>query len=255
VDYETLKVRFQDQVCFAQIDRPGKNNTISDQLVGELDHLLSRCEESITVLVLSGSPEVFCFGADFAAEEGGQPSLHAGYRGPGPLYDLWLRFATGPFVTISHVRGRANAGGLGFVAASDIVLAEETAQFSLSELLFGLHPACVMPFLIRRIGFQRAHYLTLLTQPIPAATALEWGLADACEKDSDALVRRHLLRLRRLTKTAIARYKRYAAQLSLPLAALKPNAVAANVEVFSDPRNLEGIARYVERGIFPWEAS
>jgi len=62
---------------------------------------------------------------------------------------LWLRLATVRTVTISHVRGKANAGGIGFVAASDIVLADETAQFSLSELLFGLYPACVLPFLIR----------------------------------------------------------------------------------------------------------
>jgi 3-carboxymethyl-3-hydroxy-acyl-[acp] dehydratase len=51
--------------------------------------------------------------------------------------------ATGPFVTISHVRGKANAGGLGFMAASDIVLAQEEAQFSLSELLSdSIRPAC-----------------------------------------------------------------------------------------------------------------
>jgi polyketide biosynthesis enoyl-CoA hydratase PksH len=253
VSYKTIKVRFQDNVCFLQIDRPGRNNTIDRELVAECGDVLSRCEESITVVVLSGSPEVFCFGADFESlESDAQTSQHGG---PGPLYDLWLRLATGPFVTISHVRGKANAGGVGFVAASDIVLADDTAQFSLSELLFGLHPACVLPFLIRRVGFQRAHYMTLSTQTVSAAQALEWGLVDACEPGSDALLRRHLLRLRRLTKIAIGRYKRYAARIGPPLTALKSEAIAANVEVFSDVRNLEGIARYVERGIFPWETS
>lgn len=251
MSYETLKVRFQENVCFAQIDRPGSNNTINPQLVAECDDLLSRCEDSATVVVLSGLPEVFCFGADFErTDHGAQASPH---DGPGPLYDLWLRFATGPFITVAHVRGKANAGGLGFVAASDIVLADRTAQFSLSELLFGLHPACVMPFLIRRVGFQRAHYMTLVTQPIAVTQALEWGLVDASDADSEALLRRHLLRLKRLSKTAIHRYKRYASRIGPSLAAFKSDAVAANVEVFSDPRNLEGIARYVERGIFPWE--
>nr|WP_269820011.1 enoyl-CoA hydratase-related protein [Bacillus velezensis] len=42
--------------------------------------------------------------------------------------------------------GVANAGGIGFVAASDIVIADDTAVFSLSELLFGLFPAMVLPF-------------------------------------------------------------------------------------------------------------
>jgi polyketide biosynthesis enoyl-CoA hydratase PksH len=255
VNYETIKVQFQESICFLQIDRPEANNTISSQLVAECNDVLSACEESATVVVLSGSPEVFCFGADFKAIAGASHGAHQQDDGPGPLYDLWLRMATGPYITISHVRGKANAGGVGFVAASDIVLADETAQFSLSELLFGVYPACVLPFLIRRIGFQKAHYLTLMTQPIPAKQALEWGLVDAYEPQSEPLLRRHLQRLRRLSKVAIRRYKTYMTRISVPLQDLKSPAVAGNLEVFSDADNLQAITRYVERGLFPWEKS
>lgn len=92
------------------------------------------------------------------------------YR-PDLLYDLWLKMMNGPFITISHVRGTTNAGGFGFVAASDIVIADETAIFNLSELLFGLFPAMVLPFLTGKIGDQRAHYLTLKTNSICKASA------------------------------------------------------------------------------------
>jgi len=231
VNYEAIKVRFQDTICFVKIDRPEANNTISGQLVVECNHVLSMCEEAATVVVLSGSPEVFCFDADFNAFA--TASSKQG-DGPGPLYDLWLRLVTGPYVTIAHVRGKTNAGGVGFVAASDIVLADDTAQFSLSELLFGLYPACVLPFLVRRIGFQKAHYLTLMTQPISVTAACEWGLVDAVDTQSEALLRRHLLRLRRLSRTAIRRYKTYMNRISQPLADLKSLAVAGNLEVFSD---------------------
>lgn len=246
--YETIKVQFQDAVCHLQIDRPEANNTINGQLVAECNDVLSECEASANVVVLSGSPEVFCFGADFqsiAARKEGD--------GPEPLYDLFMRLATGPYVTIAHVRGKANAGGIGFVAASDIVIADESAQFSLSELLFGLFPAVVLPFLIRRIGFQKAHYLTLMTQPINARQAHEWGLVDALEPQSDALLRRHLQRLRRLTKPAVRRYKSYMSGIGAPLLDLKAPAVAANREIFSDAANLQAITRYVEHGLFPWE--
>lgn len=251
--YETIKVQYQEPVCFLQIDRPDANNTICDQLVAECDQVLSACEESMTVIVLSGSQEVFCLGADFKAIAGrsGKPATQS--EDPGPLYDLWLRLATGPFVTISHVRGKANAGGIGFVVASDLVLADETAQFSLSELLFGLYPACVLPFLIRRVGFQRAHYLTLMTQPIPVRQASEWGLVDAFEPQSEPLLRRHLQRLRRLSKSAIRRYKTYMGRISMPLQDLRTPAVAANLEMFSDANNLRAITRYVKEGVFPWE--
>lgn len=251
--YETIKVQFQESICFLQIDRPEAGNTISNQLVAECNRALSACEETVTVVVLSGSPEVFCMGADFKAIAGASKDDCNRDDGPGPLYDLWLRLATGPYVTISHVRGKANAGGVGFVAASDIVLADESAQFSLSELLFGLYPACVLPFLIRRIGFQKAHYLTLMTQPISAKQACEWGLVDACESLSDALLRRHLQRLRRLSKVAVRRYKSYVSRISAPLQDLKSLAVAANLEIFSDAGNLQAITRYVEQGVFPWE--
>jgi polyketide biosynthesis enoyl-CoA hydratase PksH len=255
VTYETIKVQFQESICFLQIDRPQADNTISSLLVAECNDVLSRCEESATVIVLSGSPEVFCLGADFKAIASASKKAHERDDDPGALYDLWLRLATGPYVTISHVRGRANAGGVGFVAASDIVLADETAQFSLSELLFGLYPACVLPFLIRRIGFQRAHYITLMTQPISAEQACEWGLVDAFEPLSEALLRRHLQRLRRLSKIAIRRYKTYMSRISLPLQDIKSSAVAANREIFSDIGNLQAISRYVEQGVFPWEKS
>jgi polyketide biosynthesis enoyl-CoA hydratase PksH len=253
VNYKTIKVRFQESICFVQFDRPDANNTINGQLVAEFTDVLSNCEETATVVVISGSPELFCFGADFKALASTSQVPSEQHDGPGPLYDLWLRLATGPYVTISHVQGKANAGGIGFVAASDIVLAGDAAQFSLSELLFGLYPACVLPFLIRRIGFQRAHYLTLMTQPIAVKQASEWGLVDAFEPQSEALLRRHLLRLRRLSKIAIKRYKTYINQFGKPLADLKSPAVAANLEVFSDTSNMAAIARYVEHGVFPWE--
>ncbi len=251
--YETIKVRFQESVCFIQIDRPEAKNAINGQLIAECREVLAACDESVTVVVLSGSPEVFCFGADFKTIANGPATSYEQGGGPGPMYDLWMRMATGPYVTISHVRGQANAGGVGFVAASDIVLADESAQFSLSELLFGLYPACVLPFLIRRIGFQKANFLTLTTQPISAKQALEWGLVDALEGNSESLLRRHLQRLRRLSKTAIRRYKTYMGRISTPLQDLKPAALAANLEVFSDVDNLRAITRYVERGVFPWE--
>jgi polyketide biosynthesis enoyl-CoA hydratase PksH len=123
----------------------------------------------------------------------------------------------------------------------------------LSELLFGLMPACVFPFLVRRMGFAKAHYLTLMTEPISAACAQEWGLVDDCSADSQNLLRRKLLRLRRLSKTGVQRYKRYVHALDNGLAASKPKALAANIEVFSDQQNLQKIARYVTTGQFPWE--
>ncbi len=263
--YQTLQVDFRDPVCHVQLARPDADNTINDQLVAELHAVLTLCEQRSSVVVLAGSAQTFCMGADFrdlarsqqrqAAAAGGDVAATTGpVLDASALYSLWLRLATGPFITIAHVEGKANAGGIGFVAASDIALAGEQAQFSLSELLFGLYPACVMPFLVRRVGLQRAHYLTLTAQSIPARQAAEWGLVDAVDAHGDRLVQRHVQRLTRLRKPDIQAYKAYLRRLAPQLLAMQDTAVAANTEMFANPRTLQAITDYVERGVLPWEA-
>src|SRR2546422_11496288 len=94
--FETIRVQFQESICFLQIDRPEANNTISSQLVAESHDVLSACEESATVVVLSGSPEVFCFGADFKAIAGTSKNTGEQDGGTGPVEGLRLRQATAP---------------------------------------------------------------------------------------------------------------------------------------------------------------
>ncbi len=255
MNYQTIQVRTEDPVCYLKLYRPKAGNTINGQLIRECHHALKLYGEVCSIVVLEGLPEVFCFGADFQDIE---KNMAAGVDGkeeqdPEPLYDLWTELATGPYITIAHVRGKTNAGGVGFVSACDMVLADETASFSLSELLFGLFPACVLPFLIRRIGYSKAHYMTLLNKPISVQQALSWGLVDACDPDSASLLRKHLLRLRRISKPAITKYKSYMLSLNDSVVQSKYQAVQANNEMFSDIDNRKKISRYVQTGKFPWE--
>jgi polyketide biosynthesis enoyl-CoA hydratase PksH len=252
--YQTLRVRSQDSVRFLQIHRPEANNTISPELISEFTVALAECAQNANVVVIEGLPEVFCFGADFQQISSAVAAGDTDSYDAGPLFDVWQQLVSAPFVSVAHVRGKVNAGGVGFVAACDIVIADETALFSLSELLFGVYPACVLPFLIRRVGFQKAHYMTLMTQPVSVQQAHAWGLVDAFEPSSEALLRKHLLRLRRLSNVAIRRYKGYLQSFQGDLSVIRPRAIAGNLEVFSDPANLAGIVRYVEKGIFPWES-
>ena len=251
--FDTIRVRFQRSTCFVRLDRPERNNAINAQMVEDLHRALDLCEESATVLVLEGAPEVFSTGADFVEISKARVTHPAAIHDPEPLFRLWQRLTDGPFISVAHVRGRANAGGLGFVAASDVVLADITAEFSLSELLFNLLPSCVLPFLARRVGFQRARYLALSTRPIAVQEAYTWGLVDAYEQHSDVLLRTFLSRLNRVPRSAIASCKDYLRELDGGTEWTKPRALAVNRDVFSDPRYVAGITRYVEDGLFPWE--
>ncbi len=262
--YRTIRVRSDGAVSHLQIHRPEANNTINSELIAECCDALTAIERDATVLVLEGLPEVFCFGADFSGIRDAYVASEApvdteaeaeaeATAGAAELYDLWQRIATGPFISIAHVRGQANAGGVGFVAACDIVIADQTARFSLSELLFGLYPACVLPFLARRIGLQRANYMTVTTQPIDVEQAASWGLVDAWHTKSEGLLHRQLLRLRRLSRLSVAHYKSYVGKLGASLGATRSLAIQNNESMNQLPGVAEGIARYVETGRFPWE--
>ncbi len=120
-------------------------------------------------------------------------------------------------------------------------------------MLFGLYPACVLPFLIRRIGTQRAHYLTLMTRPFTAEDALRWGLADTVNDTVDTNLRSHLTRLQRLSRPAIGRYKRYLGEIIDDWERVKPKAIAANRALFADPEIQRNIRRYVTELKLPWE--
>lgn len=246
--HDTVRVRREGTVCRIQLHRPEAQNAINARMLDECHAVLDECEPWASVVVVEGLPEVFCFGADLRGmrDDGGD-------HDPEPLYSLWLRLSQGPFVSVAHVRGKANAGGVGFAAACDLVLSEERATFGLSELLFGLVPACVLPFLARRVGGARAQSMTLLTQPVAAPQAQAWGLVDAVAQDSDSLLRSHLLRLRLLPKDGIQRCKRYLAGLDDSLSVARGPALACNREMFSDAANLSKIDRYLATGEFPWQ--
>ncbi|GAB2187690.1 enoyl-CoA hydratase/isomerase [Roseibium sp. LAB1] len=253
--YDTLNVTFRDGLCRIAFNRPQVGNAINGRMIEEISHLLEICSADtgpdgrpVTVIVIEGGEDIFCAGGDFEAiSENGTAG------DPAPLYDIWLKLAGGAFVTISLVKGRANAGGIGFVAASDIVIAQKSASFGLSELLFGIYPACVLPFLIRRMGRRGAHYMTLMTKPVSAAEALSSGLVDVLAEDGETALRQHLARLRHLTRPALARYKSYLAGCSGDPVQDRQQALDANRTMFSDPGILAGIRRYVTELKFPWE--
>ncbi|MGG1948349.1 enoyl-CoA hydratase/isomerase [Trinickia sp. NRRL B-1857] len=249
--YETIQVRAQGPVCFIRFDRPDARNAINTRMLEEICHALDTYEDAASIVVLEGSAEYFCFGADLSDARSlssqGTPNAPA----PDLMYDLWMRLAGSAFITIAHIKGVVNAGGVGFVAASDIVIAQSCASFALSEMLFGLMPACVIPFLARRIGFQRTNFMTLSTQTVSAQQALDWGLVDILDDDSDAALRRNLSRLRRISKRAIASYRQYAKAVDESLPKCKDVAVSTNVAIFSDPKNIAAINHYMETGLLP----
>lgn len=244
-EYKTIDVNIIDQVCFIKINREESDNSINDILIQEFDEILDYCEKNIKIVVIEGNDQSFCTGADFKTLINNDMQINTYEKNPEQLYNIWKKLNQGGFVSISHVKGKANAGGIGFIVASDIVISSENAVFSLSEMLFDLIPACVMPFLIKKIGINKANYYTMMTKPFSAIEACNCGLVSICSDKSDFELKKCILRLSYLSKDVIKVYKDYLNKLNKFIDNSEEIAIKTNVEVFSNKNALDKIEQFI----------
>jgi len=245
----TASLTHEDGVSTLVFTRPERDNALDEEMLAMAERALDEAGQRTGLLVIAGLPEVFCTGADLADMSGGA----AGGHDPDRLFRLWQRMVEGDVITVAHVRGRAAAGGIGFAAAADFVVADTSTTFALPEMLFGLVPAMVIPFLARRIGSHRAHAMALSTRTIDVVTAANWGLVDDYGERSGATLGRLMYRLRRIPRDAVAPYKAYVGELLQPVGATREAAVATNLRRFSDPLVRERIRDFSVNGVMPWE--
>jgi methylglutaconyl-CoA hydratase len=78
--------------------------------------------------------------------------------------------------TIARVQGAAFGGGVGLVACCDLAVAAREAQFCLSEVLLGLIPAVISPYVVQAIGARAARRYFLTAERFGAEEARRLGL-------------------------------------------------------------------------------
>jgi polyketide biosynthesis enoyl-CoA hydratase PksH len=251
--FETLRVEETAWGLTVTLHRPAAQNALNATLLRELRKALDWAERDPRgrLVVLQGAPGVFSTGLDFAAPVGG-----ADDAGPGGAdYMATLkRLSESPKIVIAKVDGRAVAGGVGLAAACDLVVATSRAKFALTEALWGLLPCCVLPFLIRRIGYQKAYAMTLTTRTVEAAEAERMGLVDQLHEDPDEALRLLRLRLEKLDEATIRDLKAYFRKNWILDEALERTAVAEIDRLAATPRVRENIRRYVTEQKFPWDS-
>jgi methylglutaconyl-CoA hydratase len=187
-----LQLQFLHGVETVTLDRPDVRNAFNDEVIAELTAVFLELgkRDEVRCIVLAGNGPAFCAGADlnwmqrmagYTREENVEDAsrlarlLEVIYRCPKP--------------TIARVHGDTYAGGVGLVAACDIALAAEGAQFCLSEVRLGLIPATISPYVIRAMGARAAHRWFLTAERFDAAEALRMGLVHEAVP-ADALVGR-----------------------------------------------------------------
>lgn len=252
--YSTILVRQKREVLHIQLNRPEQHNSINAVMANELLEVLENIKQNaeVKIIVLSGNENQFCTGMDFEAVANQQNEALMNQQ-PDQYYNVLKAISEIDKVVIAKVEGKVNAGGIGLVAASDIVIANSQATFGLSEALFGLLPACVMPFLIQRTGPQKAKWMTLITLGITAQRAYEIGLVDEVTEEVDNLVRKNILRLSRLETNTIQEIKSYTAKLWIIKDETKTVAVNKLQSLIESEIVQKNIKNFVEKGEYPWE--
>ena len=227
------------------LHRPEQQNSINALMLRELNDALDRAERSPVchAFVMEGENGVFSTGMDFAETADGSASY----------MELLRRFSLSPRIVVAKLDGRVTGGGVGFAAASDLVVATPRTQFSLPEALWGLLPCCVLPWLIRRVGFQQAYKMALTTQNVSAEEARRCHLVDDLHDDPDEAVRRLLLRSSRVHEDTVRDLKRYARSLWIVSQAMEEAAVAEISRLLVEPRVRANISAFLEHRQFPWE--
>jgi len=76
---------------------------------------------------------------------------------------------------VARIQGDVYAGGMGLVAACDMAVSVDSANYCLSEVKLGLYPATISPYVIRAMGARAAHRYFLTAERFDAAEALRIG--------------------------------------------------------------------------------
>jgi methylglutaconyl-CoA hydratase len=256
VTLQTLTVEVSPRrIATVLLNRPERGNAFDQAMLDELhEQFVSlAANDAVRIVVLRGSGRHFCTGADLAARAA---DAHATStqpdKPPASLRDVLIALDTLSKPTVAVVHGAAVGGGAGFAACCDIVIAADTAFFSIPEVRVGMAPLGVMPFLIRAMGHRSFRRYGLSGERIAAAEALRIGLAHlVCNAASlDETLTRTTDELLHGAPGAIRDLKSAAAEFASPaLSTILANRPAHDPK---SPEAREGIASFREKRKPSW---
>jgi 2-(1,2-epoxy-1,2-dihydrophenyl)acetyl-CoA isomerase len=191
VAYETFDFEIQDGVARITLNRPDAYNAMSKQMALELMHVSIQCseDEGIRAVLITGAGKAFCAGGDLTQFAGIKQGLAAHLKEMTTyLHAAMSRFAWMDAPLIAAVNGVAAGAGMSLAAACDLVIAAQSARFTMAYTKAGLTPdGSSTYYLPRIIGFRRTMELALTNRVLSAAEAVEWGIANRVVADADCL--------------------------------------------------------------------
>ena len=186
--YDTVNLHRRSGAAKVELNRPDALNAWNEQFgIDLLDALRTVAEDDeVRAVLVTGAGRGFSSGADlkegFQPRPDGRPDVHT--RLVERYHPIMVAIRGMPKPVIAGVNGAAVGIGASLAFCADIVVAAESAYFLLAFVNIGLVPdGGSSVFLPARIGFTRAIEMAMLGERVPAAQALEWGLANRVHPD------------------------------------------------------------------------
>jgi len=176
-----LLARVDDGVATLTLNRPRQFNALSSAMLAalhaELDALAA--DESVRVVVITGSGSAFCSGHDLKEMHGApRETVEALFASCSAMMQ---KLTALPQPVIAAVNGLATAAGCQLVAQCDLAIAADNARFAVSGINLGLFCSTPAVALTRNVSRKRAAEMLFTGEFIEAETALDWGLVNRVE--------------------------------------------------------------------------
>jgi methylglutaconyl-CoA hydratase len=177
-------------VATITLNRPEVHNAFNAEVIERLSDVLEDLAgaDGVRVALFEAAGKSFSAGADLNWMKHAATFTEAeNLEDARALSQMLNRLSTLPKPTVALVQGAAFGGGVGLMAACDMVIAVESAAFSLSEIKLGLIPATISPYVIAAIGERQARRYFQTGERIAADEARRIGLVHEVVDDAEAL--------------------------------------------------------------------
>ncbi|TCK00516.1 crotonase/enoyl-CoA hydratase family protein [Nocardia alba] len=210
-----ITVRFDDNRAYVELNRPGKHNGLTLEMLRDLVDAARKVADyrTIRAVILTGKGPSFSSGLDISAASSNPLAIVREFlprplRGTNTFQEACWAWRRLDVPVIAAIHGRCFGGGLQIALAADFRIATPTTEFSVMEAAHGLVPDMTGPATLSQlIGIDQAKLLAMTADPIDTDYALRIGLitdiADDPARAAEALADRITAR----DRTAVAAAK------------------------------------------------
>ncbi len=241
------------------LSRPEVRNAFNDEVIAQLMQVFAQlgARDGVRCIVLAAEGPVFSAGADLNwMRKMADYSREENLADAAKLAEMLRVIYACPKPTLARVQGDVYAGAMGLVAACDIVVSSDAAQYCVSEVKLGLIPATISPYVIRAMGARAAQRYCLTAERFNAAEALRIGFVhEVVSADQlDAKVADITTALCNASPHAVKTCKKLlhdvaGQEISQPLIA---QTVAGIADIRASPEGKEGVSSFLQKRKPSW---